>query len=143
MIWCCSWNSLIIWFVGTCIFLLLLLLNNDKWRRYAIFCLSMHFLVVFNCLSSKVDFSYVNNHVFIFWMVLEVLKKPSLTPRQKSESNPIPSLPNDLMLSCLARVLRMYYPSLSLVSKRFQSIISSPELYETRSIDWVELSVFR
>lgn len=34
----------------------------------------------------------------------------------------------------MARVSRMYYPSLSLVSKRFQSIISSPDLYETRSL---------
>ncbi|XP_010431361.1 PREDICTED: F-box/kelch-repeat protein At4g39550-like [Camelina sativa] len=56
-------------------------------------------------------------------------KKPSLT-------NPVPSLislPDDLLLSCFARISRLYYLSLSLVCKRFRSILSSPELYETRS----------
>ncbi|KAL1193867.1 putative F-box/kelch-repeat protein [Cardamine amara subsp. amara] len=41
-------------------------------------------------------------------------------------------LPDDLVLNCLARVSKLYYPILSLVSKRFRSIIASTELYQTR-----------
>ncbi|KAG7582962.1 F-box domain [Arabidopsis suecica] len=48
-------------------------------------------------------------------------------------STTIPSLPDDLLLSFLARVSSQYYPNLSLVSKRFRSLIASPELYQTRS----------
>uniref|UniRef100_A0A1J3CIQ7 F-box/kelch-repeat protein n=1 Tax=Noccaea caerulescens TaxID=107243 RepID=A0A1J3CIQ7_NOCCA len=67
----------------------------------------------------------------------ETTKKPSLKQspvvRPTPESTPNPSLPDDLVVSCLARVSRLYYPSLSLVSKSFRSLIASPELYETRS----------
>ncbi|XP_010515348.1 PREDICTED: F-box/kelch-repeat protein At5g51250-like [Camelina sativa] len=44
------------------------------------------------------------------------------------------SLPNDLLLSCVARVSILYYPTLSLVSKSFRSILTSPELYNARSV---------
>ncbi|CAL9224337.1 unnamed protein product [Arabidopsis halleri] len=50
------------------------------------------------------------------------------------QSNPNPSLPDDLILSCVARVSRLYYPTLSLVSKSFRSLLASPELYKTRSL---------
>ncbi|CAN8253530.1 unnamed protein product [Cochlearia groenlandica] len=43
------------------------------------------------------------------------------------------SLPDDLLLRCFARVSRFYYPTLSLVSKSFRSLIASPELYRIRS----------
>ncbi|XP_019087300.1 PREDICTED: putative F-box/kelch-repeat protein At3g43710 [Camelina sativa] len=43
-------------------------------------------------------------------------------------------LPDDLVLNCLARVSRMYYPMLSLVSKRFRSFLTSAELYQTRNL---------
>ncbi|KAG7627273.1 putative F-box/kelch-repeat protein [Arabidopsis thaliana] len=46
----------------------------------------------------------------------------------------IEMLPDDLVLSCLARVPRMYYPILSLVSKRFRSFLTSTELYQTRNL---------
>ncbi|CAH8320115.1 unnamed protein product [Eruca vesicaria subsp. sativa] len=49
---------------------------------------------------------------------------PSLTP----------SLPDDLILHILARVPRCYYPTLSLVSKHFRSLVVSPELYSRRSL---------
>ncbi|CAN7069959.1 unnamed protein product, partial [Brassica oleracea var. botrytis] len=42
-------------------------------------------------------------------------------------------LPDDLLLNILARVSRLNYRTLSRVSKRFRSIIASPELYQTRS----------
>ncbi|XP_010446504.1 PREDICTED: F-box/kelch-repeat protein At4g39550-like [Camelina sativa] len=58
-------------------------------------------------------------------------KKPSLILPQSTTPNP--SLPDDLVLSCLARVPRLYYPTLSLVSKSFRSLIASPELYKIRS----------
>ncbi|CAA7055263.1 unnamed protein product [Microthlaspi erraticum] len=62
-------------------------------------------------------------------------KKPSLalTPTS-SQSTPITSLPDDLLLSCFARISRLHYPALSLVSKSFRSLLASPELYETRSL---------
>ncbi|XP_010444894.1 PREDICTED: F-box/kelch-repeat protein At4g39560-like [Camelina sativa] len=47
---------------------------------------------------------------------------------------PIPSLPDDLLLSIFARVSRLDYPILSLVSKSFRSLLASPHLYETRSL---------
>ncbi|CAA7045694.1 unnamed protein product [Microthlaspi erraticum] len=50
------------------------------------------------------------------------------------ERTPNPSLPHDLILSIIARVPRSYYPYLSLVSRSFQSLLASPELYETRSL---------
>ncbi|KAL1207411.1 putative F-box/kelch-repeat protein [Cardamine amara subsp. amara] len=50
------------------------------------------------------------------------------------ESTPNSSLPDDLVVSCLARVSRFYYPNLSLVSKSFSSILTSPELYKTRTL---------
>ncbi|WZZ38063.1 hypothetical protein YC2023_034322 [Brassica napus] len=56
---------------------------------------------------------------------------PASTPQW---SSPIPSLPYDLVLLCVARVSRLYYPTLSLVSKSFRSLVSSPELYKTRSL---------
>ncbi|CAL9232526.1 unnamed protein product, partial [Arabidopsis halleri] len=46
----------------------------------------------------------------------------------------LPYLPDDLLLNCLARVSRLYYPILSLVSKRFRSLVASPELYEIRKL---------
>ncbi|KAG7539879.1 F-box domain [Arabidopsis thaliana x Arabidopsis arenosa] len=60
-------------------------------------------------------------------------------PRKKNkqmttEPTSIGSLPNDLLLNCFARVSRMYYPALSRVSKRFRSIVTSPEIYHTRSL---------
>ncbi|CAH8344751.1 unnamed protein product [Eruca vesicaria subsp. sativa] len=57
-------------------------------------------------------------------------------PPSKKESSGISilSLPYDLLLNILARVSRLYYPTLSLVSKTFRSVVASPDLYETRSL---------
>ncbi|CAL9238121.1 unnamed protein product [Arabidopsis halleri] len=61
-------------------------------------------------------------------------------PQKKKNKLPIEpptlifSLPEDLIVSILARVSRLYYPTLSLVSKRFRSLLTSPELYQTRSL---------
>ncbi|KAL1203697.1 putative F-box/kelch-repeat protein [Cardamine amara subsp. amara] len=62
---------------------------------------------------------------------------PSTMPMIGKDSSPvniIPYLPDDLLLNCLARVSRLYYPILSLVSKRFCSLLTSPELYKTRTL---------
>ncbi|CAA7043094.1 unnamed protein product [Microthlaspi erraticum] len=50
------------------------------------------------------------------------------------QSTPIMSLPDDLLLNCIARVSRLYYPTLCLVSKSFRSLVASPELYKVRSL---------
>ncbi|CAA7013902.1 unnamed protein product [Microthlaspi erraticum] len=44
------------------------------------------------------------------------------------------SLPDDLALNILARISRIHHPSLSLVSKSFRSLLSSPELDATRTL---------
>ncbi|ESQ38267.1 hypothetical protein EUTSA_v10029372mg [Eutrema salsugineum] len=55
--------------------------------------------------------------------------------KRKMTTTPNPSLlPDDLLLCIFARISRLYYPTLSLVSKSFRSLLSSPELYETRSL---------
>ncbi|EOA37822.1 hypothetical protein CARUB_v10011996mg [Capsella rubella] len=36
--------------------------------------------------------------------------------------------------TCIASISRQYYPTLSLVSKNFRSLLASPELYQTRSL---------
>ncbi|CAA0398019.1 unnamed protein product [Arabidopsis thaliana] len=63
-------------------------------------------------------------------------KNPSVKKKKKISPvpTPIPSLPDDLLVSIFARVSRLYYPILSLVSKSFRSLLRSPELYETRSL---------
>lgn len=43
------------------------------------------------------------------------------------------SLPDEMVLNCLARVSRSDLGALSLVSKSIRSLVSSPEMYETRS----------
>ncbi|CAA7014215.1 unnamed protein product [Microthlaspi erraticum] len=50
------------------------------------------------------------------------------------QSTTAPLLPDDLLVSCFARVSRLYYPTFSLVSKRFRSLLASPELYKARSL---------
>ncbi|KAH0934042.1 hypothetical protein HID58_011159, partial [Brassica napus] len=54
--------------------------------------------------------------------------------KKKKEPSPNPSLPDDFLLSCFARISTLYYPSLSLVSKSFRSLLTSPELYKVRSL---------
>ncbi|KAL1198929.1 F-box/kelch-repeat protein [Cardamine amara subsp. amara] len=61
-------------------------------------------------------------------------KKRSLKPSPSPESTSILSLPDDLVVSCLARVSRLDYRNLYLVSKSFRSILASPELYKTRTL---------
>ncbi|ESQ33600.1 hypothetical protein EUTSA_v10009983mg, partial [Eutrema salsugineum] len=46
----------------------------------------------------------------------------------------LPYLPDDLLLNCFARISRLYYPALSLVSKRFRSLLTSLELHKTRTL---------
>ncbi|CAH8369280.1 unnamed protein product [Eruca vesicaria subsp. sativa] len=57
-------------------------------------------------------------------------------PWKKRKTNPSPpsflSLPDVIILHCLARVSRSYYPKLSLVSKTFRSLILSIELSHAR-----------
>ncbi|KAG7599619.1 Kelch repeat type 1 [Arabidopsis suecica] len=59
-------------------------------------------------------------------------KKPPF--KLSPESTPNPSLPDDVLVTFLARVSKLYYPTLSLVSKSFRSLLASPELYKARSL---------
>ncbi|CAA7018302.1 unnamed protein product [Microthlaspi erraticum] len=54
--------------------------------------------------------------------------------KESSDSSQVSNLPDDILLNCLARVSRLYYPTLSLVSKRFRSLTASIELYQTRTL---------
>ncbi|XP_010451127.1 PREDICTED: F-box/kelch-repeat protein At4g29370-like [Camelina sativa] len=55
------------------------------------------------------------------------------TPPQCDESSSFSPLPYELIVECFARISKSHYPSLSLVSKTFHSLLSSPELYAGRS----------
>ncbi|KAJ4885190.1 F-box/kelch-repeat protein [Raphanus sativus] len=60
-------------------------------------------------------------------------KPPREKMRKPSPEISILSLPDDLLLNIIARASRLYYPTLSLVSKKLRTVVASPELYETRS----------
>ncbi|CAA7060112.1 unnamed protein product [Microthlaspi erraticum] len=73
----------------------------------------------------------------------QIFRRTSMSPpstattNNKESSSPVSMahLPVDLLLNCLARVSRSYYPTLSLVSKRFRSLLASTtDLYETRRL---------
>ncbi|CAA7023539.1 unnamed protein product [Microthlaspi erraticum] len=53
---------------------------------------------------------------------------------KEQSSEPPPSLPEDVILDILARVPRCNYPTLSLVSKHFRSLVASREIYARRSL---------
>ncbi|CAL9228428.1 unnamed protein product [Arabidopsis halleri] len=59
-------------------------------------------------------------------------RKTSPSPPDLSWS-PLSSLPDEMILSCLARVSRLDQAALSIVSKPYRSLMASPELYKTRS----------
>ncbi|XP_010436457.1 PREDICTED: F-box/kelch-repeat protein At4g19865-like [Camelina sativa] len=63
-------------------------------------------------------------------------KRTKKTKNSYPSSSPPPSfslLPDEILVSCLARVSSSYYPTLSIVSKSFRSILSSAELKAARS----------
>ncbi|KAL1190537.1 putative F-box/kelch-repeat protein [Cardamine amara subsp. amara] len=62
-------------------------------------------------------------------MTTEEMKKIPLD----SPPTTFSSLPYDIILNCLARVSIFHRPTLSLVSKKFRSLIASPDLEATRS----------
>ncbi|XP_010471717.1 PREDICTED: F-box/kelch-repeat protein At5g49000-like [Camelina sativa] len=54
--------------------------------------------------------------------------------KKKTKKQSPESFPYDLLLTCFARVPRMYYPTLSLVSKSCRTLLASPDLCKTRSL---------
>ncbi|XP_019087370.1 PREDICTED: F-box/kelch-repeat protein At4g19865-like [Camelina sativa] len=63
-------------------------------------------------------------------------RKRKRTKKTSPSSSPPPSfslLPDEILVSCLARVSSSYYPTLSIVSKSFRSILSSAEFKAARS----------
>lgn len=63
-----------------------------------------------------------------------VKKRSKRLLEQSPESSPNTVLPYDLIVSILARVSRLYYTKLAVVSKSFRSLLVSPELYQTRNL---------
>ncbi|KAG7541034.1 Kelch repeat type 1 [Arabidopsis thaliana x Arabidopsis arenosa] len=59
--------------------------------------------------------------------------EPPVGKKIDSQSPSISSLPDEILENCLARISKWNYPNLSLVSKRFLSLLSSPHIYTTRS----------
>lgn len=54
-------------------------------------------------------------------------------PQKKKQKNPsFLSLPDEIILNCLACISRLYYPKLSLVCRTFRSLIVSQELNVVR-----------
>ncbi|XP_010451130.1 PREDICTED: F-box/kelch-repeat protein At5g39560-like [Camelina sativa] len=62
-------------------------------------------------------------------------QKETKKNKNKSPHQPLTflSLPDEIIENILARISKWNYPNLSLVSKRFLSILSSPQIYTTRS----------
>ncbi|CAA7033244.1 unnamed protein product [Microthlaspi erraticum] len=52
---------------------------------------------------------------------------------ENSQPLSLSSLPDEILENCLARISKWKYPLLSLVSKRFHSLLSSPQIFTTRS----------
>ncbi|KAF2565985.1 hypothetical protein F2Q68_00024873 [Brassica cretica] len=72
----------------------------------------------------------------LFEMSLTAIGSGEEPPSKKLAIEPTTNLPlpDELVLGCFARASRLHYPILSLVSKTFRSLTSSPELYQTRSL---------
>ncbi|CAA7049145.1 unnamed protein product [Microthlaspi erraticum] len=62
------------------------------------------------------------------------MRKPSKSASPLTSRPSFSSLPYDVALNCLARSSRTQYPTLSLVSKRFRSLLASSDLEATRSL---------
>ncbi|KAF3568320.1 hypothetical protein DY000_02017756 [Brassica cretica] len=54
--------------------------------------------------------------------------------KTKREAFRLSCLPDDLVMNCLARVSRPDLAALSMVSKRYHSLVASPDLYKIRSL---------
>ncbi|KAJ4874152.1 putative F-box/kelch-repeat protein [Raphanus sativus] len=62
---------------------------------------------------------------------------PIAPPRKKNKKTKSPSLssiPDDVIVNVLARISKSHYRSLCLVSKNFNSLLSSPNIYFARSL---------
>ncbi|XP_023637961.1 F-box/kelch-repeat protein At4g39560 [Capsella rubella] len=60
-------------------------------------------------------------------------KKRKMSPSPSSSST-LTSLPDDMVMSCLARTSRLDLAALSQVSKSYGTLVTSPDLYRTRSL---------
>ncbi|XP_023633711.1 F-box/kelch-repeat protein At4g39550-like [Capsella rubella] len=62
------------------------------------------------------------------------VEEPPHKMRKKEEASSSLWLPDDVVISCMARVSRLDHAALSLVSKSYRSLVASPEIYMTRSL---------
>uniref|UniRef100_A0A1J3I9H2 Putative F-box/kelch-repeat protein n=1 Tax=Noccaea caerulescens TaxID=107243 RepID=A0A1J3I9H2_NOCCA len=66
---------------------------------------------------------------------ISFFKEPPYKKRRKEEPSSVLSpLPDDVVLSCLARLSRSDYAALSVLSKSYRCLVASPELYKIRSL---------
>ncbi|KAJ4888572.1 putative F-box/kelch-repeat protein [Raphanus sativus] len=85
---------------------------------------------------------YLHHYLLIFFTLIHKTIStfaPTTTAIHSDVEPPSPhehpsfsSLPDYIIVNCLARISRSYYPKLSLVSKAFRSLISSDDLYAQR-----------
>ncbi|CAN7068857.1 unnamed protein product [Brassica oleracea var. botrytis] len=59
---------------------------------------------------------------------------PSKKKKKTKKPPSFSSIPDDVIVNILARILKSHYRSLSLVSKHFNSLLSSPDIYFARSL---------
>ncbi|CAL9224235.1 unnamed protein product, partial [Arabidopsis halleri] len=70
---------------------------------------------------------------FLATLISEVELPQKEKKSSRSQIMSFSSLPDEIIENILARISKWTYPNLSLVSKRFLSLLSSPQLYKTRS----------
>ncbi|CAH8339747.1 unnamed protein product [Eruca vesicaria subsp. sativa] len=77
-------------------------------------------------------------HIFLSFFGTETPMMNRGRDQGQGEEEPkkpnLPLLPEEMVLSCLARTSRSEHASLSLVSKRHRSLLSTPELYNFRTL---------
>lgn len=101
------------------------------------FCLYLIYLFFQNSYIIRVFFLFCAFVEFFHLSVIINLEMSSpIRAPKKQPPEPlclISSLPDEIVVDIVARVPRCYYPTLSQVSRRFRSLVASPELYARRS----------
>ncbi|KAH6771843.1 hypothetical protein C2S51_010247 [Perilla frutescens var. frutescens] len=101
-------------------------------------------LVLLICLSilrsvSEIDFNGSKHMDYVESYSVENSSKIEIECLLQSvKPSLIPGLPDDVALSCLARVPRKYHPVLNCVSKRWRELVTSEEWFSYRQIHQLE-----
>ncbi|KAL0739654.1 hypothetical protein Bca4012_015864 [Brassica carinata] len=81
----------------------------------------------------KLGFYWNFGRLYDSTIINQEMSSSEIRAQKKQLPSPISSLPEEIFVDIVARVSRSYYPTLSQVSRRFRSLIASPELYARRS----------